>query len=428
MTHRSWFWIIVITVPLIALLIAFLGWYRYGSLVVLPEPKTANVYINGREAGFSSRLSPGSHEITVSAPGYLPHRETVTIKTLQIKRLRPALRKLAQAKLVAEGVDFLTADAQANQFFYLSRQARTFFRLRLVKGPPSRDSASVATPAKEAAPAGQSKIENIPITPSALGDLTEVAFAPDFSVAVVKERNGSSGLYNFARYDLLHQEFKPYDKDSSSFVFDPEGRLVYHLYRPGTERSLVRSERSRERIERLVNLKELGIENATLSFSPSGETLLMTDGKDAYLIVVTTKRVTKVADRVSSAVFIDDRKLLTTRQGELEILPFEIATIPTKRGQEGTVQAGSPTKLGLKGEATDLALSSDRLIGLFEPLYPAGGGARGKQFGSFELKTQRFLPLELAADLPEGAHNFSIDAANRNVLFIAQGKLWWIEL
>lgn len=395
MTHRTWFWLIVIALPLAVLGVLVATSYRYGSLVVLPEPKTATVLVDGKETGFSSRLKPGAYQITITASGFVPERQTVTIRALRISRLRPELKPLASPKIVvAEEVDLLKADRGSDQFFYFNRQARALFRLRFVKG----------------------KIENIPITPSVLGNLAEVAYAPDYSVALLRDRDTSSGLYNFARYDLLHQEFKPYDKDSRAFVFDPKGSLIYHLYSPGTERSLVRAERSRERIERLVNLKDIPLENAELSISPSGDTVLITGSGTAHLVVVTTKKITKVAEGVSSAAFLDDRRLLLSRNSELEAIPFEVVT-EGSRDEVGTIKPGQPTKLGARAEVAELAIAPERLVGIF-----------GKDFGSFELKTQRFLPLKLAIDLPEGAHNFAIDAANRNVLFIAQAKLWWLEL
>ncbi|MFY9484499.1 MAG: PEGA domain-containing protein [Patescibacteria group bacterium] len=406
MTARIWFWIAIIAIPLLALAIAFAVSYRLGSIIVLPEPKNATVLIDGKEVGFTSRLTPGSYQLTVTAPGFVPHRETIKIRALQIKRIRTSLKKLASAKLVvAEQVDLLSSNPEGDQFFYFNRQARALFRLRFVEGPEG------------------AKVENIPITPSVLGELTEVAFAPDYSVATLADRTGSSGLYNFARYDLLHQEFKLYDSDSRAFAFDPEGKLIYHLYSPSSERSLVRSERSRERIERLIDLKDVEIDRARLNISPDGNTVLVNDGKAAYLAVITTKTISKVADGVSSSVFLANERLLITRDGELTVVPFQIVTTGTSK-ELGTIKLGEALKLGFKGQASDLAIAGDRITGIFEPF----DSAQGKQFGSYELNTNNFLALKLANELPEGAHQFRMDATGKNVVFIAQDKLWWLEL
>ncbi|MBI3261434.1 PEGA domain-containing protein [Candidatus Berkelbacteria bacterium] len=411
MTARIWFWIAVIAIPLLALAIAFAVSYRLGSIIVLPEPKNAQVLVDGKEVGFTSRLAPGSYQLTVTAPGYSPHRETLKIRALQIKRIRTSLRKLASAKLVvAEQVDLLSSNPEGDQFFYFNRQAKALFRLRFVEGPEG------------------AKVENIPITPSVLGDLTEVAFAPDYSVAAVSDRTGSSGLYNFARYDLLHQEFKPYDSDSHSFAFDPEGKLIYYRYSPGSEQTLVRSERSRDHIERLIDLKDIG-QDARLAISPDGNTILINNGKSAYLAVITTKTISKVADQVSSSVFLGNDRLLITGDGELAIVPFQIVTTGT--GKElGTIKLGEAVKLGVRGQASDLAIAADRITGIFEPLDSSrpAGLTQGKQFGSYELTTNRFIGLKLASELPEGSHQFRIDATGKNVVFIAQGKLFSLEL
>jgi len=412
MTLRKWFWIAVIAIPLILAAIAFGSSYRFGSVIVLPEPKNATVLIDGKEVGFSSRLNPGSYQITITSPGFSPHQETVKIRALQIKRIRASLKKLASPKLiVAEEVDLLSTDLKRNQFFYFNRQAKALFRLRFVAGAQGVG------------------VENIPITPSVLGVLTEAAFAPDYSVAVLADTTGSTGLYNFARYDLLHQEFKPYDRDSRAFAFNPEGTLIYNLYRPGSERTLVRSERSREKIERLIDLKDAGINDAKLAISPDGNSILMNDGKAAYLAVITTKKISKVADQISTSIFLGNDRLLVTRDGELELIQFQIVT--TGSGKElGTIKLGQAIKLGLKGSASDMALLDDRITGIFEPFDSSRPAvlAQGKQFGSYDLKTNRLLTLKLADELPEGSHQFRIDETGKNIVFIAQGKLWWLEL
>ncbi|MBI3495257.1 PEGA domain-containing protein [Candidatus Berkelbacteria bacterium] len=366
MTRNLWIWILLIALPLIVAAIAFVTFDRFGTLVVLPQPATAAIVIDGKPAKITNKLAPGNHEVVVAALGYSPYREQVTIKLLRIDRLNPTLKPIGAAKLVvSETVDFLQADRQSNQFFYFNKGAKAIFRLRLIAN----------------------KIENIPITPSVIDGLQEIAFPADFSVAAIRKTNGLAGLYNFARYDLLHQEFKEFDHDSSSFAFDPNSTLLYQIYHPGQEQSLARSERSRDNFERIFHLNDAGIGDATLEFSPNGEVILLVGGNKAYLFHVTTKTLTPIGDQVSSARFVDNQTLVMTKNNQLVMQPFTIVkTATTQPSELGKATLGAAQSLGLRGEANNLAISPDRLIGMFSD--PKNGE---QVFGSYELKFHKLI-------------------------------------
>lgn len=216
-----------LTAVLLILALAFAGWifWRYfylASVTIDPIPSGATVTVNGRAmADRTLHLAAGSYKIIVTAPGYRDQELSINAGVgSQITKRVTLVALPSPKKLITAPINSLVVSQDKTLVYYES--AGTLYRVKLTSPTPAEA-----------------------ITPQ-LKDVRIVEWAPDLSLALIHKTSGEVTLYDFARYDLLHQEERSlgntfgataWATDSSAFFYDsklPTGqRLMVKANRAG---------------------------------------------------------------------------------------------------------------------------------------------------------------------------------------------------
>lgn len=279
-------------------IILYIFIFYKGTLVINPSPVTAKTTIaNVSKSGATKfRLKPGVYNVKIEVEGYVSYEKELTIKSAQTITLNLALNKIPEPKNLAQGVQFLNRGLE-NSLLYLADSGKTLYKM---------DNISLESP------------EIKPITPAAFSNLTDIFWAPEKDLAVMK-KTGETFLYDFKRYDLLHQEIHPWPEGVGQVTWSPDGNYVFYYFNPADgEKTLIRADRSNSNQERFYNLKESIISNPQLHWSADGKKILVIT-TDIYLLDVYSKQLSQLTENetVSQAIFSPDSQwiLYSNNQG-----------------------------------------------------------------------------------------------------------------
>jgi hypothetical protein len=262
--------------------------FRYGSLAVNPTPVTAKTTVNNDSLSGPGkfRLANGTYNVKIESDGYVPYITQVNIKSASTLSINAVLKQTpVPKKLYSQNINFLTKGLE-DSLLFLSNGGKTLYRMN-----------NITT----------DKQDVIPITPDTFSDLTEINWSPDKNLAVMK-KNASTFLYDFKRYDLLHQEISSWPDGVGEVAWSPDGAYIAYYFNPsGGEKTIIRADKSNSNQERLYNLKDSEISDPKLVWSADGKyIILVTD--NIYLLNVYTKELKKIVDqkKVNDAVFTPD--------------------------------------------------------------------------------------------------------------------------
>lgn len=194
----------------VLVLAGFIFW-QYFFLATLSldiTPKDAQVVINGKPViERVVRLPKGTHTIEINAPGY--RSESFTVKTgygSQESKQITLIDLPKPTKILTGPIASVVVNDTKDRVFF--SQNNTLYQFDL------------------GAPAGAPVI---PITP-VLSNIKQVIWSPDFKLALLQKTDGEFGLYDFNRYDLLHQEYRIFNKNIKQAVWSPDGSGFYAEY------------------------------------------------------------------------------------------------------------------------------------------------------------------------------------------------------
>lgn len=251
-----------LTLFLVILAITFAGfiYWRFffiSSFNIDPVPSNATVSINGQTTPDRSiQLAKGDYTVTVSAPGYRSQSFTVSVGYGSQVNKRVELEQLPKPKQVLEGpIESLQPTPNRQEIFF--KRSGVFYRFPLVSDRP---------------------IPAVPITPT-LTDVETATWSPDFALALLRKTNGETGLYDFNRYDLLHQEYRSLGLGINSPVWLADGSGFYYEEVKDGQRSLMRANRAGTGSTRIMNLTNFPMSDLQIQLG-SG-TLLVISSKKA---------------------------------------------------------------------------------------------------------------------------------------------------
>ncbi len=364
-------------------------------------------------AGATRWLWPGRHRLVVKAPGKVPQIRDLRLKPAQLKTdLNLELKDLPQAvKLLDQSVESFDYQTSTDTVLAYLKQNRTIVRLRL--NPQAPNDKTEPPPALE------------PATAPALPELTQIAYSPDFNLAVLTKSDGEVGLYDFARYDLLNQEFRLWSKDIISPAWRPDGQQILYLYAPpGGERSLIATDRKHQQLDRLFDARQENLEKAQMSYAASGELALIVGSGNLYLFTFPTKVLTKLVSGGVEGGLLSPKgtRVIFSQDGQLKWIEFESEpNFPQGPDQTelavGRIAAANPNGLGLNGQISQVAFLSEDLV----------LAAESDRLVKIRLSDGKRRPFfanlgQLQPDKIKLTRNL------QSILFLAQGSLWQIEL
>lgn len=230
----------------------FWRYFYLGTLQLDVTPKDALVTINGKATPDRTvHLPKGTYTIEVSSPGY--RTESFSLQTgygSQTTKKVALISLPKPAKTIDGPVRFLTATGDRKALFFEHSGVLYQYDLTAPAGTPG-----------------------LPITPQ-LKDLAMVSWSPDFKLALLKKTDGEVGLYDFNRYDLLHQEYRPYGKDFKQVVWSPDNDGFYAEFFNSSEHSIIKANTTNTNQTRLAGLGLLPLQNFTMTASSPTDLLL----------------------------------------------------------------------------------------------------------------------------------------------------------
>jgi len=374
------------------------------------EPKNAvvtvdNAPISNSDGKASSRVKLGKHIIKVEADDYIGFKEEVTLsrgknysKKITLSKAPEPIEIAGSASNIAiSGSDIFYQDPSDNLIYKVTTETN---------GSEIKIKSKQAITAK-------------PIVAD------KIIWSPTRELLLLK-RGTAISLFDFKKYDFLHQEEKPFGSSIGDIAWAPDNsRIAYYFAPPGNERSLIFSDASNQNIFRAVNLAELHINDPYLAFSPDSEWLVIIprnnnfDENKIYLLNVYTKEIRLVNDagNQKEAVFSADNQ---------KIIYSTYSTDPNNpihRDLSVMNLDGSDKKsLGIAARATDIRFWNDQnKIFLL------------KNTGNSKLELVDLINNNITDFFFKGQSGSNISEVILNneksgVIFISDGKLYFVRL
>ena len=263
---------------------------------IQPQPKDAQISIDGHKAIGKIRTTPGVHKIKISASGYIDWEKSIKMSLGSRQTVSPALKKLPVAKtLVAFESQFLVSGRPGmDDLIYLSNSGKTIF-------------ATFPNLEKD----GKALVTNL--TADVFSGVKNLIYSSDRQLAIYQTSQGTT-LFDFHRYDLVSQTSSFWNNLIGDIVFSPDSSQVLYYYAdPQTgEKSLIKATNGNQNMERVADLREQNLQNPQLVWSADGKKALIVE-KDVYIFDIYTKTLSKITDlgNISEATFTpDSQKIL----------------------------------------------------------------------------------------------------------------------
>lgn len=269
--------LIIAGIVLIVGVLVFVFFFYKGTIVFNPSPETARIDIDGVSLTGQAKikLNPGSYHMTISSPDYVDYTKIINVGISQKINLSVALKKLpVPEKILDDNIQFLSKSLDGN-LFYLGNSGKTIYRMTDIANKDLRKS--------------------LPITPDVFENIKYLAFSGNYDLAILKKDNNTI-LYDFMRYDLLHQELHDWGGNIGYIIWSPDGEQIAYYYQTSQgEKTLIRANKDNSAVERIYNFKDTNITNPKLVWSPDGNKILVIKD-DIYIFDVYTKTLTQVTN------------------------------------------------------------------------------------------------------------------------------------
>jgi len=343
-----------------SIVVAFslLLWFLVNSFVtVILTPPSAAVHVDGKAMRYTSfgklrlTLPPGQHTITAEADGYAGRSEKIILRrgfnksiTLGLKEQAKPVEVSASATMLEKGNDF-------NDNFYLGNDGKTLFKLKV-----SLDSEG-----------NISLLENRPVTSGRLSGVKEIIWSPTKELALLRKSDMVT-LFDLKKYDFVNQTETPWGEDIGSIAWSPDNsKIAYYYSPPSGEKSLIFANLTNTEINRMLNLKELNIENPILRWSPDSEWLMIIprdvdESKNKiYMFNAYTRNFSELTDtgnQIDAAFSPDSNKIIYATYSKDSSSPVD--TVLSVMDRDGA----NKRSLDLRAELTKTAWlkDSDNLV------------------------------------------------------------------
>lgn len=321
---------IYLIIAIIAVALLLLFWFFSRSFITVKvSPINAKVTIDETVirttvSGVAKAVSePGSHQVKVEADGYVGISQEINFSRGLMKRIEVQLKKLPKPLLIGKDATYLTKGSDFNGGYYLGDNGKTIYRMKV--GLDTNGNVSL--------------IDNRAITDARFSNIAEIIWSPTKELALLRKSSGEITLFDFMKYDFIHQTETAWGRDIGSVAWAPDNSEIAYYYAPaGGERSLIFSNLTNTEITRVADFKELGIENPILRWSPDSSSLLVIPRSSdlsknkIYLFSAYSRTLKAVADsgNQADAVFSpDNNKILyeTYSQDPANPVPYLLSVM-----------------------------------------------------------------------------------------------------
>ena len=266
------------------------------TIEVQPTPGGALVTVSGKaiNAGQGIRILPFiRHTLTASAPGFFPYDKKVSLLPGQKMVLKPALAQYPEPIKLSSSALGASVSNMSGNIFYFNESSRAFERIR----------------------AGGTTSEAI--SPTGLEKPSQVYWNTDHSLALLN-RSGNASIYDFHRYDLLHQEQYKVAEQIIDAAWSVSNQITA-LQIQGEEVRLVRSGVNFSNPQVLTVVDGADARESTVSWSPDETIIAVTSPKRVRLFPLATHEWIELTQFKGPIRFSKDGEhfLAQTQEGDI---------------------------------------------------------------------------------------------------------------
>jgi flagellar basal body-associated protein FliL len=309
-----------IIIFLIIIILAGAIWWFFlatGTLNLNITPTDATIQVNSQtaQATDSLKLKPGNYTIKAQKNGYVPYQKQISIQKLKSTDLKVSLNQIPKPdKLIQDNV--VNLYILSDLINVLGNDGKTLYQLTEPTITANQESGITN---QESINTSLNYVKKA-LTPNTLANVQNIIWNPKESLAIFKIKQNKkllvstpfanstvadgtimTWLYDFKRYDLVNQTATFWGADISDIVWSPDGQTIYYYYAPaGGEITLISATKDNQNLKRILNLKQLGIENPQISISPDGKYLTLVPRSSkyetnyVYLFEIATSKLTKL--------------------------------------------------------------------------------------------------------------------------------------
>lgn len=256
---------LIIAIIAVALLLLFWFFSRsFASIKVVPN--TAKVIIDEATvrttaSGMAKKVtSPGLHQVRVEASGYVGVSKEISFGRGLMKTVTIELKKLPDPLLIGAGATQLTKGNGFNDGYYLGDGGSTIYKMKV--GLDENGNVKLN--------------DNHAITEARFSNIDEIIWSPTKELALLRKTSGEITLFDFMKYDFVHQTEIAWGRDIGSVAWAPDNSKIAYYYAPvGGEKSLIFANLTNTEVTRVADFKSLGIDNPILRWSPDSSSLLV---------------------------------------------------------------------------------------------------------------------------------------------------------
>jgi uncharacterized protein (UPF0333 family) len=254
-------WLKVILLIILALIIigaAYLLFFYKSTLDVAVSAPGAKVTLDNKSATAGiNKVKPGKYDLKIEKEGFVPYAKKVEVKYFKKTSLSIVLKETPKIISIYQGeVNYLAYNKEYDFYLFYVPSESAFYRIDASKLEGGQGASTL-------------------ISPHYIKSLINVIWNPDRLTAILKIKNDNAVLagtpfynstipqgtimtylYDFGRYDLLHQEAKLWGLGIGDIEFTPKGDQVAYFFEPGTgEKSLVVANKDNSAMNRIADLR-----------------------------------------------------------------------------------------------------------------------------------------------------------------------------
>jgi len=253
-----WLKILLLIILVLVILGAFYFLFFYKStLKVSVNPPDAQIKINGELKSSTIKLKPGEYTLEIEKESYVTYEEKIQINYFKTSEISVLLKEIPSLISITDLEAMYPAynKEQDLYLFYVPKEF-AFYRVEADKIEAEDKSPTLTTP-------------------HYIKNLKDVVWNQDRLIAILKIENNNQLLagtpfynpivnegtimtymYDFGRYDLLHQEATYWGIGISDIKFTPDGNQVAYYFEPGTgEKSLIIANKDRTNLNRALDMR-----------------------------------------------------------------------------------------------------------------------------------------------------------------------------
>ena len=281
---------------------------RESFLSVNISPANATVTIDDSVLNLNSVgkvqtiLSPGDHVINAEADGYDGYLKNFTLKEGSFKTISVNLNETGKIITVEKGGQFLDSSLDSKSILYLSADGKILYKEYL-----SLDDK------------GNIQTNVIAMTDAKLSGIEGIIWSPELNLALFQKAGGNVDVFDFQKYDFVHQTETLWGQNIGSIVWAPDNSDIAYVDTANNLLYLSNISHSDQRA--ILNFSNYDITNPILRWSGNGQYLVVISrnsdyNKDKiYLYNTFTNQMnelTNIGDQVDATFSPDSKKILYT--------------------------------------------------------------------------------------------------------------------